>query len=149
MQGVAYGSVRAYAGARDHEITFMEELGGVNAPALGWAMGVDCVILSLADEQPPLVQRKRFFIATIGEGLITKTLELRNTIQGNDHVCIMGNPKDSIKRQLKKANRLQVDYTILYGEDEAKAKVCSVKDMESGEQKQITLKDFASFIKSI
>jgi len=127
----------------------MEELGGVNAPALGWAMGVDCVILSLADEQPPLVQRKRFFIATIGEGLITKTLELRNTIQGNDHVCIMGNPKDSIKRQLKKANRLQVDYTILYGEDEAKAKVCSVKDMESGEQKQITLKDFASFIKSI
>lgn len=127
----------------------MEELGGVNAPALGWAMGVDCVILSLPDEQPPLVQRKRFFIATIGEGLIIETVELRNTVQENDHVCIMGNPKDSVKRQLKKANRLQVDYTILYGEDEAKAKVCGMKDMESGEQKQIALKDFASFVKSI
>ena len=127
----------------------MEELGGVNAPALGWAMGVDCVILSLRYEQPPLVQRKIFFIATIGEGLITETVELRNTIQENDHVCIMGNPKDSVKRQLKKANRLQADYTILYGEDEAKAKVCSMKDMESGEQKQIVLKDFASFVKTI
>ncbi len=124
----------------------MEELGGVNTPALGWAMGVDCVILSLPDEQPPLVQRKRFFIATMGEGLITETLKLRNTIQENDHVCIMGNPKDSVKHQLKKANRLQVDYTVLYGEDEAEAKVCSMKDMESGEQKQIALRDFASFV---
>lgn len=127
----------------------MEELGGVNASALGWAMGVDCVILSLPDEQPPLVQRKRFFVATMGEGLIIETTKLRNIIQENNHVCIMGNAKDSIKRQLKKANRLHMDYTIIYGEDEANAKICNIKDMASGKQEQVALEDFVSFVKAI
>ena len=127
----------------------MKELGDEDAPALGWAMGVDRMLITLPAEHPRVEERRKFFVATIGEGLITETTKLRNILQENNHVCIMGNPKDSIKQQLKKANRLQAQYTILYGEDEARLKMCSVKNMESGKQEQIALKDFASFAESI
>lgn len=127
----------------------MKELGDEDAPALGWAMGVDRMLITLPAEHPRVEERRKFFVATIGEGLITETTKLRNILQENNHVCIMGNAKDSIKHQLKKANRLHVDHTIIYGEDEANAKVCNIKDMASGKQEQVALKDFASFIKSI
>ena len=126
----------------------MEELGGASAPALGWAMGVDCVILSLPSEQPRFVQRKRFFIATIGERFINEMIKLRNLIQQNSFICLMGNPEDSIKHQLKKANRAKADYSIIYGEDEAQDKICTVKDMETGNQEKISIRDFKTFLKN-
>jgi histidyl-tRNA synthetase len=127
----------------------MKELGDEDTPALGWAMGVDRMLITLPAEHPRVTERRKFFVATIGEGLITETTKLRNILQENNYVCIMGNPKDSIKRQLKKANRLHVDHTIIYGEDEARLKMCSIKNMESGKQEQIALIDFSDFLKKL
>jgi histidyl-tRNA synthetase len=124
----------------------MAELGGGDAPALGWAMGVDRMLLGLPEEKPFLKKRKKFFIATIGKDFMSETLKLRDAIQNRDHICIMGNPDDPIKQQLKRSHRSHADYTILYGEDEAHSKICSMKNMESGKQEQIALKDFSNFL---
>ena len=126
----------------------MKELGGSDAPSTGWAMGVDRLLISMPDNLPKIDEKKRFFIATIGERFINEMIELRNLIQQNNFICLMGNPDDSIKHQLKKANSAKADYSIIYGEDEAKNKVCTVKNMEIGKQEKISIKDFKTFLKN-
>lgn len=127
----------------------MSELDGGDAPALGWAMGVDRMLLSMPVEKPFIKAGKKFFIATIGRDLLSRTIDLRNKIHKAGHICIMGNPEDTIKQQLKKSNRIQVHYTVLYGEDEAKQKMCSIKNMESGKQDKVLMQDLPDFLKGI
>ncbi len=124
----------------------MKELGGADTPCTGWAMGVDRLLITMPDNLPKIEEKKRFFIATIGERFINEMVKLRDLIQMHNYICLMGDPEDSIKRQLKKANRVGADYSVIYGEDEAEEKVCAVKNMKSGKQEKITLKDFASFL---
>ena len=127
----------------------MAELGGGDAPALGWAMGVDRMLLGIPQEKPDLKKRKKIFIATLGKELIGEAIKLRDSIQDHDHICILGNPQDTIKQQLKRADRSQAEYTILYGEDEARVNVCNIKNMKTGKQEQLALKDFPNFLENI
>jgi histidyl-tRNA synthetase len=127
----------------------MSELGGGEAPALGWAMGVDRMLMSLPGEKPSLKIRKRFFIAVMDGELIGEAIKLRDAVQQCDHVSIIGNPEHSIKKQMKKANRLHADYVILYGEDEAQKNIYSIKDMVSGNQEQVPLNKLQIFLEDI
>jgi len=127
----------------------MKELGGPDAPCTGWAMGVDRLLIAMPDDLPKIEEKKRFFIATIGQRLINDTVALRDILQGNSFTCIMGNPEETLKLQLKSAHRVEAGYAIIYGEDEAKEDVCTVRDMTSGKQEKIAIKDFASYLLKI
>ncbi len=127
----------------------MQQLGGKEAPCIGWAMGVDRLLLTMPEDLPITQEKKRFFIATIGEKFISVMIRLRDLIQKNNYICLMGNPEDTIKDQLRHANRVGVDYSILYGEDEARQGACAVKNMKTGEQRIVIIKEFLEFLKSI
>lgn len=115
----------------------MKELGGSDSPALGWAMGVDCLLLTMPEGLPRIQKPKKYFLATMGESLFERSFDIRKHVQSHGNICIIGDPDESIKRQLKKANKLLVDYTIIFGEDEAKEKAVTVKDMKTGEQRKV------------
>ncbi len=124
----------------------MRELGGNDTPCIGWAMGVERMLIALPDELPEIERPRTFFIAIMGEPLFDEAIKLRNIIIENRKICIIGNPLDSIKAQLKDANHYQADYVIIYGEDEAKEQVYTIKNMVSGEQKSVPLSEIEQFI---
>jgi histidyl-tRNA synthetase len=124
----------------------MKELGGNDAPCTGWAMGVDRLLIGMPDELPEIKEKKKFYIATIGGRFIKDTIGLRDLIQRNNFVCMMGDPEVTIKQQLKAANRARVDYSLIYGEDEAQENSCTIKDMKTGEQNKIPIDHVASFL---
>ncbi len=127
----------------------MKELGGNETPCIGWAMGVERMLLALPDNLPEIKENKRFFIAVMGEGLFDDGLKLRDIIINRGGICIIGNPLDKIKSQLKDANHYQADYVIIYGEDEAKKEIYTIKNMLSGEQKEIPKKDLENHLNTI
>ena len=43
----------------------------------------------------------------------------------------------NLKKALKYANKVQADYALIIGDEEAKTNSCSVKNLETGEQKLI------------
>ena len=51
------------------------------------------------------------------------------------------------KQKMAYANKLNVPFAVLLGEDEINEGVCSVKDMRSGEQQKLSPADAAAFIK--
>lgn len=127
----------------------MKELGGPDTPALGWAMGVDRLLIAMPDDLPPVPARKRFFIITMGETHLEHALHIQHTLIEHGTVCLMGDPADTIKRQFKDAHKQKADYAIVYGEDEARQGIYTVKDMTTGEQESVIQDTFVSFIKGI
>lgn len=54
----------------------------------------------------------------------------------------------SFKSQMKEANRRNVKYVVIVGEDEVKSKLYTLKNMETSNQSQMTLDDIANTIKN-
>ncbi len=127
----------------------MKELGGNDTPCIGWAMGVERMLIALSEDIPEIEKTKTFFIAVMGEDLFYEGIKLREMIINKGGICLLGNPLDKIKTQLKDANHYRADYVIIYGEDEVKKGVYTIKDMLTGEQKEITRTDLENYLNSI
>jgi histidyl-tRNA synthetase len=124
----------------------MRELGGPDTPCTGWAMGPERLLLTMPDGTPELQHRLVYFVAAMGEKYLKNIISIRDGIQAKGHICMLGNPDDPIKQQIKRANKIAAAYTIIYGEDEEKEGVYAVKDMKTGEQKKIPAEKFNSQI---
>jgi histidyl-tRNA synthetase len=123
----------------------MKELGGPDTPCTGWAMGPERFLLTLPDDLPRIEQKKLFFVVGMGERFVPEIMKLRQQLQDKGHVCILGHPKDPLKQQMKRANKLNAAYVVIYGEDEEKESVYAVKDMKSGDQKKVPVSEFVSY----
>jgi histidyl-tRNA synthetase len=124
----------------------MRELGGPDTPCTGWAMGPERLLLTMPEELPVLKKKETFFIVGMGEKYVADIIALRAQIQQKGHICLVGDPGETIKTQLKKANKSGATHTVIYGEDEEKNGYYTVKNMQSGEQQKIAVNDFGSFV---
>lgn len=119
----------------------IEELGGKPTPGLGFATGIERIILNLKKENisiptPPQLQT---FIAYIGDVARDKALKLAADLrQANISVATAVGSK-SLKAQLRQANTLGVRYTLIIGEDEVKAGTVTLRHMADAQQEMVAL----------
>lgn len=103
-------------------------LGGPETPGVGFAAGVERILLSLAEEPPePSCDA---FVATAGEGQYRRAAALVGELRKAGLSAQMDLANRSLKGQLKQADRLGARKTLIVGEDGT----LELKDMESGEQ---------------
>ena len=57
------------------------------------------------------------------------------------HLAIIDTLNRNLKGQMKYANKLKAGYSVVIGDDEIEHGVVTLKDMKSGEQKQINSKE--------
>lgn len=119
----------------------VEELGGKSTPGIGFAMGIERLILILKNQN--LVISKEpvpdIFIGTIGDGadVFAQVLvhNLRNQgLWAERDLCLR-----SVKAQMKYANKLGAKYSLILGDDEISTNNGTIKNMENGEQTNIEL----------
>jgi histidyl-tRNA synthetase len=127
----------------------MQELGGQDTPALGWAMGVDRMLIALPDDLPVVPRQKVVYIIAMGEEYVSDMLRVRTQVQTCGHVCMIGNPDAPIKKQMKQANRSHADYVFIYGEQESKDQTVTVKNMEKGDQRSVPIDALGDFLKTL
>lgn len=127
----------------------MKELGGPDTPALGWAMGIDRLLIALPEKALASIPTARVCLMTSGQDHLKDLISLQKTLQDDGFICSITDPAQSFKVQFKKANRLAADLVVIYGEDEAKKGIYSVKDMKTGEQKEVAVNKIIEYLKSI
>lgn len=114
-------------------------LGGHETPAVGAALGVERIILLMQEQEVKLpdIEPPRVFLAQLGEMAKKKSLKLFDDLykEGIDVVESFG--RDSIKSQLKLADKLGVKVTLILGQKEAVENTILIRDMESGVQEVI------------
>lgn len=131
----------------------VEQLGGKATPAVGFAMGIERLVLlletlNLVPEQA--ADKVDIFVVSLGEQaeLASSVLaeRLRNEYAGLTVLrhCGGGN----FKNQMKKADRSGARFTLILGENEVAEGVCQVKNMATGEQETIATEQVAQYLAS-
>ncbi|OUR73976.1 histidine--tRNA ligase [Marinomonas sp. 42_23_T18] len=129
----------------------VEQLGGKATPAVGFAMGVERLVLLL--ETLNLVPEEAksqtdIFIVSVGDAaeLTTFTLaeRLREAAKGWRILrhCGSGN----FKKQMKKADASGARFTLIMGDAEIEEGICQIKDMSTGEQKNCVIDAVADYL---
>jgi histidyl-tRNA synthetase len=123
----------------------IEELGGKPTPAIGFAAGIERIILNLKKQNvaiPPL-PKPQVFIAYLGDEAKEGAIKLASALRraGIGVIEALGNK--SLKAQLRQANSLGAGYTVIIGEQELKTGTLILRDMTSAEQKAIPVNELA------
>jgi len=137
----ALGAQSAVCGGGRYD-DLAQELGGRATPAVGFAAGMDRVVLVMRGEQilPPPIPLPQVLVAYQGGPAKVEAVRLTMQLRAAGVRCVMTFDDRSLKAQLKQAGREAVRYVLIIGEQEFAAQQVAVKSMlEKGEQANVDL----------
>jgi histidyl-tRNA synthetase len=124
----------------------IKHLGGSEEPAVGFAAGVERLMLSLNDDfmQP---KPKKLFIAIQNDTAYDFAVKLSEKIRLTEKVAVELNYFDkSLKAQLRIANKRNFDYLIVIGDSESETKTFRIKNFNTGKEEEFTIENIESFM---
>ena len=119
----------------------IEELGGKPTPAIGFATGIERIIVNLKRQCVPVppLPGPQVFIACVGDEARDEATKLASTLRRNGIGAIEALGGKSLKAQLRQANTLGVRYVVIIGEQEVNTGTVILRDMTTARQKTIPL----------
>ena len=123
----------------------IEELGGKPAPAIGFATGIERIILNIKEQNIsiPALPGPQVLIACLGEEARETAINLAVQLRKAGIGTAMTTGDRSLKAQLRQANSLGVRYTVIIGGDEVKTATVTLKDMSGARQETVSAADLA------
>lgn len=120
--------------------------GGVDVPAVGSAMGIERLILMIENEKF-IDERLDVFIIAFKE-TINHVMPILKKLRKNNIKSDCDFDLKSIKSQFKLANKKNAKYTLIIGTDEISKNVCKIRDMDNGEEKEVSLDNIEKELKN-
>ncbi len=119
----------------------ISQMGGPDVPSLGFAMGIERIMLLLAAQKTELPRPSPcdLYIAALGENASLKAAELcavlrREGFKAQTDICVRG-----LKAQMKYADKLGAEFTAVLGDNELEAGRVRLKNMASGGETEVSL----------
>lgn len=132
------------AGGRFDEL--IEQMGGSPTPAVGFAAGLERIILAKGGKLTTPARELIIYLAPDGAEAHRQAVKLLHELRRRGIRSEMDYQRRSLKSQLRLANRLKAKYVAIIGEREVKEKVILLKDMQGGEQEEISLSDLVAVV---
>ena len=126
------------------------ELGGRPTPAIGFATGMERIILNLKKQgvTVPALPRPRVFVAYVGDEARDEAVKLAARLR-RVGISVIGAVGDkSLKAQLRQANNLAASYAVIIGDEEIKTGKVVLRDMATSEQETITVTQLLERLRS-
>ena len=125
----------------------VEQLGGKPTPAVGFAMGLERLVLMMETLGNTDVRRSvDVYVVTAGEGTLSAGMKLaeliREQVPGLRVMTHFGG--GNFKKQFKRADKVGAAIALVLGEDEVAGNTVVVKDLAGGEQETISQAEIAS-----
>lgn len=115
----------------------IQELGGPELPGIGFAIGMERVILTMEEQglfEGFAPDNRKVFLATVSEEEIPEGIRLTAWLRDNGVPAVRDVMDRKLKAQFKYANKIGAGYVVTIGEEERRTKRYPLKDMQSGEQ---------------
>jgi histidyl-tRNA synthetase len=127
----------------------IEELGGKPTPAIGFATGIERIIVNLKKQDVPVpaLPRPQVFIAYVGDEAKYEAIKLASTLRRDGIGVIEALGSKSLKAQLRQANTLGAHYAVIIGEQEVKSGTVILRDMTTAQQKTIPLNQLPGLLR--
>ncbi|PSB22108.1 histidine--tRNA ligase [Phormidesmis priestleyi ULC007] len=115
----------------------VSELGGPETPAIGWAMGLERLILLLQQIQPVSPSKVDFYVVSRGEKAESQALILAQLLRRSGFTIELDLSGSAFGKQFKRADRSGAVACLILGDSEAETKTVQLKWLKSGEQTAI------------
>jgi histidyl-tRNA synthetase len=126
----------------------IESCGGPPTPGVGFAAGIDRLLLAI-EASGAIDESERMpgcFVAAVGDGARLSAARLVASLRRHGVSADMDYMGRSLRAQMRHADRMNVRTVVILGEDELRAGVIQVKDMNDGEQWEVPLEGAADAI---
>jgi len=123
----------------------VSQMGGPVVPSLGFAMGIERLMLVLKNQNAALPEdiKTDLYIATMGETAQVKACELATTLRNDGFAVETDICGRGLKAQMKFANKIGAKYTMVLGDTEVGGNFANLKNMASGEETIVHLSDLS------
>jgi histidyl-tRNA synthetase len=125
----------------------VRELGGPSVGAMGFAFGVDRIMMLKGLNIDLAESKLGAYIIPLGEEAKKESIKLLNDLRKEGITADTDYENKSLKGVMRKANDLKARFVLIIGDDELKKNVITLKDMNSGEQREVKPKDLIKELK--
>ncbi|MBD2540669.1 histidine--tRNA ligase [Coleofasciculus sp. FACHB-SPT36] len=125
------------------------ELGGPKTPAVGWAMGLERLIILLQQLQEAPVPALDFYIVSRGEKAESQALQLAQKLRQAGFSVDLDLSGSAFKKQFARADRSGAVACLVLGEEEAENRTVKLKWMASKEQSAIAQSELLGTIEEL
>lgn len=125
--------------------TLISELGGPAVPGVGFAFGMERLMIAMGDEQNE-EDGLDVYIMPLGEEAKDLSVQIITMLRANGFTCDMDQCDRGLKGQFKSADRFHAHFSMIIGEEEVKNEVVNMKCNHSKEQIKVPLENIVSFI---
>ena len=124
-----------------------EAIGGPPTPAVGFASGMERIVLTLKQEEVevPGAGKPQVYFAYQGDEAKNQIVRFLIRFREAGIKSIMGFGSRSLKAQLREANRRGARHTVIIGEEELKNRIAQIKDMEGSTQESIPWEELIDY----
>ncbi len=142
------GSQDSFGGGGRYNELF-EDLGGKPTPAIGFAFGVERLLMILESQNlfPQISNKLDFYIVSFGIEFYNYVIKISTLLQNIGYSVTYDISRKSFKSQMKDSDKSNADYIIIIGDNEVKNNEFVIKNMKSGEQIKLAIEQFNEFIK--
>ena len=139
IQSDALGAQSALCGGGRYDY-LVEELGGDNTPAIGFAAGFERLIMAMNIDKASLIKNPDIYIIAIGNAAIKYSFNIAQELRSKKNLIVINDTlQRSLKSQMKDANRLNANFALIIGDNELDNNIASLKNMDTGKQEDISL----------
>lgn len=121
----------------------IEQLGGQKVPALGFAMGIERLLLVMEKQNCEFLTPRKcdIYFATMGDNALEKAIVVSHELREFGYHAEFDLIGRGIKAQMKYANKIGAMFTVAIGDNELETGKVKIKDMETGSEVEIALDD--------
>ncbi len=119
----------------------VKELGGPETPAIGWAIGLERLILLLQKLQPAPTSKIDFYVVSKGDRAEAQALLLAQQLRHLGFQVELDLSGSAFSKQFKRADRSGAGACLILGDTEAESETVQLKWLATGEQMAIAQAD--------
>ncbi len=119
----------------------VEALGGQPTPALGFGSGIERLMLTMENSNCEFIEKNTcdLYIASMGDNAQNKAASLAMALRDEGFFTEYDLMSRGLKAQMKYANKINAKFTLVLGDNELETKQAKLKQMDTGEETDISL----------
>ncbi len=126
--------------------SLIEELGGPATPGIGFAFGMERLVIALGDQLEEEEEHLDVYLMPLGEKGKNLAVQIQAMLRANGLSCDMDYQNRSMKAQFKTVDRMKANFAIIIGDDEVDQEVVNIKDTRTRNQETVALEDILAYL---
>jgi histidyl-tRNA synthetase len=117
----------------------VEDLGGPPTPGVGFAMGMERLVLLLGSKETKKLARPGLYVAWIGTAARSWTFPVVHRLRQKGVIVEIEGEEKSLKSQMRRADKMQAKFVLIVGDNELKSGKGIIRDLDTKEQLEVNL----------